>query len=210
MSPTLIESELFGHKRGAFTGALGDRTGWFETCPATGTVFLDEIGDLDAAVQVKLLRVLQSRRFERVGDTRSHTFKGKIIAATNRDLAQRMADGACREDFYYRLCSDIITTPSLSKQLMQRPAELHDLVLHIAHQLVGDEAQKLADEVVQWIDAHLGVDYPWPGNVRELEQCVRNVLIRHEYHPPTVSAPPDDVTQAVLREVAVGGLTADD
>src|SRR6185369_6170470 len=99
LSPTLIESELFGHRRGAFTGALEDRAGWMEVCPPLGTVFLDEIGELDPAIQVKLLRVLQTRMFQRLGDTATRVFRGKIIAATNRDL-----DSAkdFRRDFYYR------------------------------------------------------------------------------------------------------------
>src|SRR4030095_10303350 len=108
LSPTLIESELFGHRRGAFTGAVQDRAGWLEVCPATGTVFLDEIGELDPAIQVKLLRVLQSRTFQRLGDTRDRPFLRKLIAATNRDLGREMAAGEFRKDFYYRLCSDFV------------------------------------------------------------------------------------------------------
>src|SRR5687767_2426698 len=110
LSPTLIESELFGHRRGAFTGALEDRAGWMEVCPRLGTVFLDEIGELDPAIQVKLLRVLQTRTFQRLGDTATRVFRGKIIAATNKDLGREMAAGGFRKDFYYRLCSDIIQT----------------------------------------------------------------------------------------------------
>lgn len=105
LSPTLIESELFGHCRGAFTGAVADRPGWLEVCPPLGTVFLDEIGELDAAIQVKLLRVLQTRTFQRSGESASRQFEGKIIAATNRDLTEELQAGRFREDFYYRLCS---------------------------------------------------------------------------------------------------------
>jgi hypothetical protein len=184
LSPTLIESELFGHRRGAFTGALEDRAGWLEVCPAMGTVFLDEIGELDPLIQVKLLRVLQTRRFQRLGDTQPRHFKGKIIAATNRDLAAEMAAGRFREDFYYRLCSDMIRTPGLREQLQDSPDELRGLVLFIARRLAGEAAEGLAEEVVLWVRKHLGADYAWPGNFRELEQCVRNILIRHEYHPP--------------------------
>jgi DNA-binding NtrC family response regulator len=180
---TLIESELFGHRRGAFTGALQDRRGWLEMCPLLGTVFLDEIGDLNASIQVKLLRVLQTRTFQSLGDTTERHFHGKLIAATNRDLFHAMQAGHFREDFYYRLCSDLIRTPSLQEQLRESPEVLRELLVFIARRVVGDEAEALAAEVETWIIQHLGRDYPWPGNIRELEQCVRNVLVRQEYQP---------------------------
>jgi transcriptional regulator with AAA-type ATPase domain len=185
LSPTLIESELFGHCKGAFTGALQDRAGWLEVCPHRGTVFLDEIGELDAAIQVKLLRVLESREFQRLGETRTREFKGKVIAATNRDPAAEMRENRFREDLYYRLCSDLVTTPSLKEQIADSPGELRNLVLFIAQRIVGEEeAEAVASEVEAWIERELGSDYLWPGNVRELEQCVRNVLIRKMYRPP--------------------------
>ena len=208
LSPTLIESELFGHRRGAFTGALEDRSGWLEICQALGTVFLDEIGELDPVIQVKLLRVLQSREFQRLGDTKTRHFPGKIIAATNRDLGQEMAAGRFRRDFYYRLCSDIITTPTLREQIEQSPGELRHLVLYIAYRAVGEEAESLADEVEQWIGKHLGADYSWPGNFRELEQCVRNVLIRREYRP--LRNEPLTEQDALARLLGQGSLTADE
>ena len=209
LSPTLIESELFGHRRGAFTGALADRTGWLEVCQPLGTVFLDEIGELDVALQVKLLRVLQSRMFQRIGDTRDRRFAGKIIAATNRDLAAEIAAGRFRADLYYRLCSDIITTPSLAEQLRDAPGERRTLVRFIAERVAGEaEAEALAAETERWIDAHLGAAYAWPGNVRELEQCVRNVMIRGEYRPPQPAPVSDgDDLAAAIRD---GSLTADE
>ena len=204
---TLIESELFGHRRGAFTGALQDRRGWLEVCPPLGTVFLDEIGDLDASIQVKLLRVLQTRTFQPLGDTSERHFHGKLIAATNRDLAQAMQAGLFREDFYYRLCSDLITTPSLQEQLRESPDMLQELLVFIARRVVGDEAEALAVEVERWIIQHLGRDYPWPGNIRELEQCVRNVLVRQEYRPSQTRplAPHEEFSRAFTD----GSLTAD-
>jgi transcriptional regulator with AAA-type ATPase domain len=184
LSPTLIESEMFGHRRGAFTGAVEDRPGWLETCRPLGAVFLDEIGELDAAIQVKLLRVLQSRTFQRIGESKERVFTGKIIAATNRDLAEEMEAGRLRPDFYYRLCADVIRTPALREQFADSPQDLHTLTLILARRIAGDEeAEILADEVVTWIRERLGEDYPWPGNVRELEQCVRNILIRGNYEP---------------------------
>ena len=209
LSPTLIESELFGHRRGAFTGAVEDRAGWLEVCRPLGTVFLDEIGELDPALQVKLLRVLQTRTFQRLGDTRDRRFHGKIIAATNRDLSSEMAHGRFRKDLYYRLCSDIIVTPSLAEQLHAAAGERGALVRFLAGRVAGDaEAEPLAQETERWIDAHLGDGYDWPGNVRELEQCVRNVMIRGEYRPPraaNVSA-----RRRVAEEMLAGALSADE
>ena len=183
LSPTLIESELFGHCRGAFTGAVNERQGWLEVCPFHGTVFLDEIGELDPTLQVKLLRVVQSRDYSRIGESKPLTFEGKLIAATNRDLAQEIHDGRFREDLYYRLCSDSIRTPSLREHLDDTPAALGGLIAFIARRLVGEESEVLVPEVVDWIEQNIGLDYAWPGNIRELEQCVRNVLVRQEYRP---------------------------
>ena len=208
LSPTLIESELFGHRRGAFTGALADREGWMEVCPATGSVFLDEIGDVQTEIQVKLLRVLQSRTFQRLGDTETRTFKGKIIAATNRDLAEEIRAGRFREDFYYRLCSDLIQTPSLREQLDDTPAELGVLVEYIAGRLLGDaEGVAFAREAVTWIEKNLGAHYAWPGNFRELEQCMRNLLIRGSYRPTSLDAPAGEDWNAIM---GAGKLTAEE
>jgi transcriptional regulator with AAA-type ATPase domain len=208
LSPTLIESELFGHRRGAFTGAVADRTGWLEVCRPLGTVFLDEIGDVDPAIQVKLLRVLQTRTFQRLGDTETRRFSGKVVAATNRDLAQAMRAGRFREDFYYRLCADQLVTPSLREQLAVSPGELRQILLFIARRLAGDEAEAVAAETEAWIDANLGRDYPWPGNVRELEQCMSNVLIRKSYGPARVA--PADPREALARGASEGALTVDE
>lgn len=207
LSPTLIESELFGHRRGAFTGAVDDRQGWLEVCPPLGTVFLDEIGELDPAIQVKLLRVLQTRRFQRIGDTRDLGFHGKIIAATNRDLNRQIEAGAFRRDFYYRICSDIIVTPSLREQIDDSSVELLALVRYIAQRLLPDEFERLAEETLSNIERQLGAGYDWPGNFRELEQCVRNVLIRGEYRPPRV---PTGEDEAWVARIKSGEATADE
>ena len=198
LSPTLIESELFGHRRGGFTGAVEDRIGWLEACPAHGTVFLDEIGEVDAAIQVKLLRVLETRTFQRIGETGEREFRGKIVAATNRDLPSEMRAGRFRPDFYWRLCADRIRTPSLAEQLAGAPSELRALVAVLARRIVGpEELETLTEEVVKWIGAHLGAAYPWPGNVRELEQCVRSILVRGEYVPPGLDARTPDLDAAL-------------
>lgn len=184
LTPTLVESELFGHRRGAFTGALTDRAGRLEQCTALGAAFLDEIGEIDPSIQVKLLRVLQNRTFYRLGDGKARQFEGKILAATNRNLALEIEQGRFREDLYYRLCADRIETPTLLERLQQDPNELDRLVDYIAHKIAGpEEGPALSNEVSATLKKTLPPNYPWPGNVRELEQAVRNILIRGAYQP---------------------------
>src|SRR5882724_1003069 len=212
LSPTLIESELFGHRRGAFTGAIQDRTGWFEVCPPLGTVFLDEIGETDLAIQVKLLRVLETRTFQRLGETQGRPFQGKVVAATNRDLAREMQAGRFRADLYYRLCSDLLVTPTLRERIAESPEELSNLLLYLAQRTVGKETEELAGEVAReaesWIGEHLGPDYPWPGNVRELAQCVNNVLIRREYRPASPGTA--GVRERLAAEILAADLSAEE
>jgi len=183
LSPTLIESELFGHARGSFTGADRERSGWLETVGPHGVVFLDEIGELDGALQVKLLRVLQTRGFQRIGETETRRFEGKIVAATHRDLSGPWF----RPDLYYRLCSDLLMTPSLAEQLRDAPAELEPMLRFVIAGILGDShpeaVETCAHEVARFAIKVLGRDYPWPGNFRELEQCARNVLLRGTYTP---------------------------
>ena len=188
MSANLIESELFGHRKGSFTGAIADRKGWLELCPQYGAVFLDELGELDPALQVKLLRVVQQRNFTRLGDSKPRKFSGKIIGATNRDLGEEMKAGRFREDLYYRLCADRIETPRLREQLNHRPGDLFFLTRHIANRLIGDDSDSLCNQAVEWIETNLGPDYPWRGNFRELEQCISSIMIRGEYVPGQSSA----------------------
>ncbi|MEX2389172.1 MAG: sigma 54-interacting transcriptional regulator [Phycisphaeraceae bacterium] len=217
MSPTLIESELFGHHRGAFTGAISDRVGWLENCPPTGTVFLDELGELAPQIQVKLLRVIQERTFSRLGETRERRFAGKIIAATNRDIAALMHENQFRPDLYYRLCSDMIVTPSLHERFCDSDRELDTLLTTLARRVVGEEAPQLASEVRQWIDQHLDKHYHWPGNVRELDQCLRNVMIRGHYQPlrdlnageASAKDRSDDGARSLANAVYAPSLTAD-
>jgi hypothetical protein len=207
LSANLIESELFGHRRGAFTGAFADHAGWLETCADCGTVFLDEIAELDPPLQVKLLRVLQSRRFQRVGETREREFTGKIIAATNRDLVEERSAGRFRPDLYYRLCADVIRTPTLREQLGDSPDDLARLVEILCARIVGEtEAVALCREVLSWIEKQLGASYAWPGNVRELEQCVRNVLVRGAYHPEPVRVSGDLGSQLERGELSADEL----
>jgi transcriptional regulator with GAF, ATPase, and Fis domain len=218
LSPTLIESELFGHQRGAFTGAVRDRRGRLEICPSLGTVFLDEIGDLDPLLQVKLLRVIETRTFQAVGDDADRRFDGKLVAATNRDLSLAIREGRFREDLYFRLCSDQIRMPSLNGVLQETPAALSELILFMARKVLGEngpddgtelrESESLAQEVEDWVTNELGPDYRWPGNYRELEQCVRNILIHKEYRPLPLELPYSH--QAFFTEITSGKLSADE
>jgi DNA-binding NtrC family response regulator len=207
LSPALIESELFGHRRGSFTGALADRKGWLETCPPLGTVFLDELGEMELLLQVKLLRAIETRRFSAVGDTALKEFRGKLIAATNRDLREEIRLKHFREDLYYRLCADLIRTPSLEEQIKASPGVLRELTLFMVRRVAGDEADACLDDVQQWMAKHLPPDYSWPGNYRELEQCVRNVIIRGSYQPVTA---PEDGKGDFYAAFRAGRLKADE
>lgn len=146
------------------------------------------------------------RKFSRVGDTTQLDFQGKFVVATNRDLAQEMASHRFREDLYYRLCADMIHTPTLREQIADRSSDLEDLAEFIACRVlpgIPEESKLLAKESVEWIRTHLGPEYEWPGNIRELEQCVRNVMIRKSYISVTtnrakpLSLPQDRLAQAV-------------
>ncbi len=205
LSPSLVEAELFGHRRGAFTGATEERAGWLEVCPDHGCVFLDEIGEVEPSVQVKLLRVLQTRVFARVGEHADRTFRGRLVAATNRDLAREIASGRFRADVYYRLCADHIRTPALRELLDADPAELDRICLALAGRIVGpDEAPPVAEESATWIRRELGPGYAWPGNVRELEQCLRSLLLRRSYAPARAQE------MVFAEQIRDGQLTADE
>lgn len=209
LSPTLIESELFGHRKGAFTGALADHRGYFETCGQHGAVFLDEIGEAAPEIQVKLLRVLQTRQFQRLGETEPRKFLGKTIAATNRDLSAAMQSGTFREDLFFRLCADRLETVPLRAILSDQPSELPFLVRHICRNVAGDsEADSLASEAVEKITGYYPADYAWPGNFRELEQCVRNILVHGECPPPQSVLPHS--AQSLSTDLALQSLASTD
>jgi hypothetical protein len=203
----VVESELFGHRRGAFTGALENRQGWLEICGPDGCVFLDEIGELGTELQVKFLRVLQDRSFERVGETKPRKFPGKVLVATHRDLDQGLAAGWFREDLYYRLCADRIQTPTLRERLTDNPSELVLLISLLSERIAGPEqGGVVAADVLGWVERELGADYAWPGNVRELEQCVRNVLVRKRYRPARRDPA---AANALDRALLASGLSAE-
>ena len=177
----LIESELFGHKKGAFTGAVEDYQGIFDRCSAYGSIFLDEIGEVSIPVQIKLLHVLQEREFSPVGSHAKHRFEGRVIAATNRSINKLRRTGKMREDFFYRLCSDMITVPPLRQRIREDSRELGALLSLMVERLLGNPSPDICRMVHAVIDGQLGRNYPWPGNVRELGQCLRRVLMNQHY-----------------------------
>lgn len=178
---TLIESELFGHRKGAFTGAIDDYKGVFGRCSAYGAIFLDEIGEISHPIQIKLLQVLQDRVFYPVGSRQVERFQGRVIAATNRSLEDLRNKGIFRDDFYYRLCTDIIYVPSLQQRIREEPSELDALLEVIVKRIVGEDSSELTALIRTVVSEQLGEQYPWSGNVRELEQCVRRVILKKKY-----------------------------
>jgi two-component system response regulator HydG len=170
-SENLLESELFGHTRGSFTGADRDRQGRFELANG-GTVFLDEIGEISPKIQVKLLRVLQEREIERVGESRSRQVDLRIVAATNRDLQREVREGRFREDLFYRLNVFTLRLPPLRERSEDIPA-LADHFLSRLRDHTGKDVRGLQGDV---LDAFLR--HTWPGNVRELENVVESALVR--------------------------------
>jgi two-component system NtrC family response regulator len=172
LSENLLESELFGHERGAFTGAVTKKKGRFELAD-NGTLFLDEIGELSTSLQVKLLRVLQEKAFERVGGTQPISVNIRIIAATNKKLKEEMIEGRFREDLFYRLNVVRILLPPLN----QRQEDIHLLVKHFIEKYASERKTAVP---VKGIDQEVGrlfYDYSWPGNVRELENLIERVMI---------------------------------
>jgi len=167
-SETLIESELFGHERGAFTGAIKDRPGRFELADG-GTIFLDDIDDVPLSMQVKLLRVLQNRTIERLGGTRTVPINVRIIAGSKRDLKQMVADGKFREDLYYRLNVLPVGLPPLRERREDIPA-LMDHFLERYCRRTGEDQPQLSEAVKQAF-----MRYSWPGNVRELENACERI-----------------------------------
>jgi len=204
---SLIESELFGHKKGAFTGATLDHLGVFSRCPKYGTIFLDEIGDVSVPIQIKLLQILQERTFTMVGDHKQRHFHGRVITATNRSLEKLRNQGKFRDDFYYRLCSDVITVPTLRHQIKENPESFDEMLRHTIDRIMGKPSSELHNTIKEMLVAELGKDYAWPGNVRELEQAIRRVLITRQYgvRPEATSIPAQD---PMLTDIQEGNLDA--
>ncbi len=174
LTPTLMESELFGHRRGAFTGAVTDKVGLFEKADG-GTIFLDEIGDMPLEMQGKLLRVLQAGEVKPVGDVVTRRVRVRVIAATNRDLETAMQRGEFREDLFYRFNAFTITLPSLRERVEDIPVLAHHF-LRKAEAKVNKKVDRISPEALD-----LMARYAWPGNLRELENIVeRAVVLAHD------------------------------
>ncbi|MEW6217902.1 MAG: sigma-54 dependent transcriptional regulator [Thermodesulfobacteriota bacterium] len=191
LADSLLESELFGHEKGAFTGAVALRKGRFELADS-GTLFLDEVGDMSAALQTKLLRALQERSFERVGGTRSLTVDVRVVAATNKDLKDEVGRGSFREDLYYRLNVVHIQLPPLR----ERADDIPLLVAHLLAKhtrIMGRPGLTVAPEALRYL-----MSLPWEGNVRELENTVERAVIlasgstiqKEDLQPAGGEAPP--------------------
>jgi len=198
----LLESELFGHEKGAFTGAITQKLGRFEMADK-GTLFLDEVGDIPPALQPKLLRVLQEQEFERLGSGRTHSADVRIVAATNRDLAEMVARGEFRSDLYYRLNVFPITVPPLRARQEDIPA-LVDHFVEIFSRRMNKHIDRIPSDIIPALQS-----YTWPGNLRELQNLVEravilandgvlpNPLARLEPSPLTVFTPIGTVHQSI-------------
>ena len=171
----LLESELFGHERGAFTGAIAQKIGRFEMAD-TGTLFLDEVGDIPPALQPKLLRVLQEQQFERLGSGRTHQVDVRLVAATNRNLAELVAQKQFRSDLYYRLNVFPVAMPPLRERQEDIPALVTHFVQIFSHK-TGKEINEIPEETMAAFKS-----YPWPGNIRELQNLVERAVIRANTH----------------------------
>jgi two-component system NtrC family response regulator/two-component system response regulator HydG len=207
---TLLESELFGHEKGSFTGALFTRAGRFEMANG-GTLFLDEIGDITPTVQVKLLRFLEQREFERVGGNKTFKVDVRVVCATHRDLQKRIEEGAFREDLYYRLNVIQVHIPPLRERGNDIALLAHHFLLKYA-EANGKDVRKISDEALGRLLRH-----PWPGNVRELENAIERAVVLAdsptlgESQFPTLRRNEPVVPTASTRgRVAVPGSTLED
>jgi DNA-binding NtrC family response regulator len=188
LTETLLESELFGHVRGAFTGAVRDKAGLFEVA-GSGTIFLDEIGEIAPTVQAKLLRALQEREIRRVGAERSIKVNARVVAATNRDLREAVSAGTFREDLYFRLGAFVITVPPLRDRREDIPPLVQHFLTRAASRMKKEVSSVSADAMTALMN------YRWPGNVRELEHAIERAVILANNPNIRVRDLPPEVTQ---------------
>jgi two-component system, NtrC family, response regulator HydG len=199
VAETLLESELFGHARGAFTGAERDRAGLFEAATG-GTLFLDEIGEISAGMQVKLLRVLQEREVRRVGESRSRAVDVRVVAATNRNLAEDVASGRFRQDLYYRLRVIELRVPPLR----ERPED----ILPLARVFLLETARRMGRKITGFTPraAEQLLRHAWPGNVREVQNTVEHAVALSSGSRIEVEDLPDELRAALPRPRPTGAV----
>jgi transcriptional regulator with PAS, ATPase and Fis domain len=199
ITETLLESELFGHKRGAFTGAESDRPGLFEAANH-GTLLLDEIGEISPGMQVKLLRALQEREIRRVGENKNRPVNVRILAATNRNLHDRIADGDFRQDLYYRLKVVELHVPPLR--------ERRDDILPLARVLLADAADRMGRKISGLVPHAVDqlLRYEWPGNVRELENAMERAVALARGSRVDLEDLPEEIRQAFPKPIANQGM----
>ncbi len=196
----LLESELFGHERGAFTGAIAQRVGRFELADK-GTLFLDEVGDIPPGLQPKLLRVLQEQEFERLGGTRTHQVDVRLVAATNRNLADMVKRNEFRSDLYYRLNVFPIPLPALRERREDIPALVEHFVEIYARRM-DKKIEHIAPETMSALTSH-----PWPGNIRELQNFIERSVILTSGN---VLQPPLGSLQSCAGAESLGAITLED
>jgi len=204
LAKTLLESELFGHERGSFTGAISSKKGRFELADG-GTLFLDEIGELSPSLQVKLLRVLQDKTFERVGGVRQVSVNFRLIAATNKHLKEEVRKGRFREDLFYRLNVVHIELPPLR----QRPEDLHLLVDHFIGKYSNVRNQDSPVKGIERQVERLFFDYNWPGNVRELENVIERAMVLCPDEILNVDDLPKDFRNSIFEFQQLDGIPED-
>ena len=194
LSESLLESELFGHVRGAFTGAIRDKLGRFEAAEG-GSIFLDEIGDISPRIQLNLLRVLERKEFERVGDSKTRRANVRVIAATNVDMIDKIRQGLFREDLYYRLKVMVIHVPPLRERTEDIPL-LCEHFLGLFRASFGKQIARVGEEVMR-----IFMTYPWPGNVRELRSALEHACILCPGGEILPAHLPPELTQAPVQRV---------
>ena len=203
LTSTILESELFGYEKGAFTGAGERRAGKFELADQ-GTVFLDEIGEIDAAAQVKLLRVLETRAFERVGGTETVHSNFRLISATNRDLKQMVRDGLFREDLFFRLSVINLKLPPLR----ERRSEIPSLVKLFAAEFAAENGMKEPEISPETLEKLCHA--PWQGNIRELRNCIESMVVLSGGNPLTDALLPPEISGTETPEKAAEDIASED